>query len=63
MGACGTAVVLTPVNRIVFQDKVAVIGDPATPNATGPVMQKLYSRIRRIQNGEEPDKFNWMIEI
>eukprot|EP01038_Epipyxis_sp_PR26KG_P004535 gene4535-6405_t len=58
VAACGTAVVVTPVSKIVFGDKVVSI-----PNEIGPKIKGLYDRIRRIQNGEEPDKFNWMTEL
>ena len=52
--------VVTPVNKIVYMDKVAVISEGSD---VGPVTRKLYSRVRAIQNGESEDKFNWMIEI
>lgn len=58
-GACGTAVVVTPVNKVCYKDKVTTIGG----ESTGPVMQSLYDRIRGIQNGETEDKHGWMAEI
>ena len=60
IAACGTAVVVTPVSKIVFKDKVAIISEGSD---VGPVTRKLYSRVRAIQNGEAADKFNWMVEI
>ena len=38
----------------------ASVGEVA---GVGPVMRKLYERIRRIQVGEEADKFNWLVEV
>lgn len=57
-GACGTAVVVTPVDKIVYKDSVVSVG-----TGVGPVLRKLYGRIRRIQVGEEEDKFNWMFDV
>jgi branched-chain amino acid aminotransferase len=59
--ACGTAVVVTPVNKI-FQgeDCINIIDDPAL---VGTTTQKLYDRVRGIQNGELEDKFGWMEPI
>ena len=60
IAACGTAVVVTPVNKIVYMDKVATISEGSE---VGPVTRKLYSRVRSIQNGESEDKFGWMVEV
>ena len=60
IAACGTAVVVTPVNKIVFLDRVAQISEGST---VGPVTRQLYNRVRSIQNGESEDKFGWMIEV
>jgi hypothetical protein len=46
------------VSKIIYKDKVIPVGDGS--GAVGPVLKKLYDRIRRIQNGEEVDKFNWL---
>ena len=61
IAACGTAVVVTPVNKVVYKDRVASIGSPESP--VGPVMKKLYDRVRSIQKGEEKDKFGWMVDV
>jgi branched-chain amino acid aminotransferase len=58
VAACGTAVVVTPVSKIVYQDEVIKIG--SDEKAIGPVTSKLYARVRAIQQGEEPDKWGWM---
>ena len=56
IGACGTAVVITPINRVVRDDTVIEIGPE---NGCGPVLQRLYSRVRGIQVGENPDNYGW----
>jgi branched-chain amino acid aminotransferase len=61
VGACGTAVVLTPVNKVTYGDKVISIGN--YDDKPGPTLQKLYDRVRALQNGEEEDKFGWMVEV
>lgn len=61
VAACGTAVVVTPVNRIVVKDQILTVGDEATP--IGPTMQRLYKRVRAIQTGEAPDPFGWTVRV
>ena len=56
VGACGTAVVITPVNRIVYNGQVISTG-PET--GCGPVLQRLYTKVRGIQVGDIPDEYNW----
>lgn len=56
VGACGTAVVITPVNEIVRGDQTFRIGPR---EGCGPVLQKLYNRMTAIQNGDAPDTFGW----
>jgi branched-chain amino acid aminotransferase len=58
VGACGTAVVITPVGRIFYGDKVYEYGD-----CIGPVQKKLYDLMTGIQYGEKPDTHNWMVEV
>ncbi len=60
VAACGTAVVVTPVNKIVYQDEVIKVGDE---KVIGPVTSKLYERVRAIQQGREPDKFGWTVKV
>ena len=57
-GACGTAVVVTPVDKIMYRDQEVRIG-----NGVGSVLRSLYDRMRRIQNGEEEDKFDWLLDV
>ena len=68
VNACGTAVVITPIGSL--DDKPTLesteitrtyrFGDPAK---CGPVSEKLYRRIRGIQDGTEEDIHNWCVEL
>lgn len=60
VAACGTAVVITPVNEIVRGKEVIKVGPR---EGCGPVFQKLYERVRAIQQGEAADPHGWMTEI
>jgi len=57
VGACGTAVVITPVNAITRGDKTIEIG-PRT--GAGPYLQKLYDHYTAIQWGDAEDVFGWL---
>lgn len=56
VAACGTAVVITPVNRIVCGDTEIRVG-PA--EGAGPVFSALYRSVRGIQQGEIADEWGW----
>ncbi|MEG2332751.1 branched-chain amino acid aminotransferase [Bacteroides sp.] len=58
-GACGTAAVISPIERIddLEKDKSYVIAKDGKP---GPVCTKLYNKLRGIQYGEEPDMHGWI---
>ncbi|BEG99660.1 branched chain amino acid aminotransferase [Bacteroides sedimenti] len=58
-GACGTAAVISPIERIddVENDKSYVISKDGKP---GPVCTKLYNKLRAIQYGDEPDTYGWI---
>ena len=60
IGACGTAVVITPVNRIIRGDSVIEIG---VKNGFGPVLGELYRTVRGLQVGDIPDNHDWMQEV
>jgi len=60
IGACGTAVVVTPVSEIVRGNTVIKIGSGA---GCGPVLQKLYETVQGIQYGELPDTHGWCCEV
>ena len=56
--ACGTAVVITPVGKIVWGDQVIDYGW----KEIGPNLKKLYDELTGIQYGERPDKHGWLVE-
>jgi branched-chain amino acid aminotransferase len=60
IGACGTAVVITPVCEIVRGDEVIRIGPP---DGCGPVLERLYNAVTAIQYGEAPDPYDWCVEV
>jgi branched-chain amino acid aminotransferase len=60
IGACGTAVVITPVCEIRRNDTLIRVG---SQSSCGPVLQKLYEIVQGIQYGELPDTHRWCWEI
>jgi branched-chain amino acid aminotransferase len=58
VGACGTAVVITPIGKIFHGDKVYEYS-----SEIGPVSRKLYDTITGIQYGEVADMHNWTLEL
>lgn len=58
VGACGTAVVITPVRKIAYKEKVFYYGEEC-----GPVLQRLYNLVTGIQVGEIPDEFDWLVDV
>ena len=63
--ACGTAVVITPIRSVTYRNKIISLGNPEKDDSleVGPVLKKLYTTVRSIQNGESEDKFNWMLKV
>ena len=61
-GACGTAAVISPIQRIddLENNKSYVISKDGKP---GPVSTKLYNKLRAIQYGDEPDVHGWVTVI
>ena len=59
VGACGTAVVITPIGKIHHGDKIY---DFKT-KSMGPTLKKIYDRVTGIQYGELPDTHHWMMDI
>lgn len=60
-GACGTAAVISPIGSVF---------DPESNHTyvynngeTGPWCQKLYTKLRAIQYGEEPDTYGWNLML
>ncbi len=61
-GACGTAAVISPIERIDDYDlKISYIfsfdGKP------GPISEKLYKKLQAIQYGDEPDTHGWVTVV
>ena len=57
-GACGTAAVISPIERIddLENKKSYIISKNGEP---GPISTKLYNKLRNIQYGIEPDVHGW----
>lgn len=60
VGACGTAVIITPIHHIVHGDCTYTFGDGS---CCGPVLQKLYDALTSIHRGETEDVHGWMIDV
>ena len=58
-GACGTAAVISPIERIddLENKKSYVIAKDGKP---GPISTKLYQRLRAIQYGDVADPYDWV---
>ena len=58
-GACGTAAVISPIQRIDDYDNHIsyVFSKDGKP---GPISDKLYHKLRAIQYGDEPDNHGWI---
>ena len=58
-GACGTAAVISPIERIddLENHKSYVIAKDGKP---GPISEKLYHKLRAIQYGDEADPYGWV---
>jgi branched-chain amino acid aminotransferase len=59
--ACGTAVVITAVTRILNGGDLITIG--TDPDAVGPRLKELYNQVRGIQVGELPDAHGWCFAV
>ena len=61
-GACGTAAVISPIERIDDYDTKAsyVFSKDGQP---GPISEKLYKKLRAIQYGDEPDTHGWVTVV
>lgn len=59
VGACGTAVVITPIKKIVHGDKNYTFGN----GTCGPTLQKLYDALNAIHRGETEDVHGWMVDL
>ncbi|MCE5331675.1 MAG: branched-chain amino acid aminotransferase [Bacteroidales bacterium] len=58
-GACGTAAVISPIERIDdYDEKKSYIFSP--DGKPGAICDKLYHKLRGIQYGDEPDTYSWV---
>ena len=61
-GACGTAAVISPIERIDdYDEKISYVF--STDGKPGPISEKLYKKLRGIQYGDEPDTHGWVTVI
>lgn len=60
VAACGTAVVITPVNEIKRGNTVYRTGPE---EGCIPELQQLYDRMTGIQHGDLPDTYGWTVEL
>lgn len=60
VGACGTAVVITPLSSIQHGNRLYSFGKKDEAGAT---LTKLYNEIKAIQYGEVPDRHGWMCPV
>lgn len=58
-GACGTAAVISPIERIDDVEENKTYGFTKDGKA-GVVSTKLYNKLRAIQYGDEPDPYGWI---
>ncbi len=59
VGACGTAAVISPIERIDdYDEKISYIF--SKDGKPGPISEKLYKKLRAIQYGDEPDTHGWV---
>ncbi|MFH1159565.1 MAG: branched-chain amino acid aminotransferase [bacterium] len=58
-GACGTAAVISPICTIIERDNGKEY-HYCKEGKAGPISTKLYNKLRAIQEGDEPDKYEWV---
>lgn len=58
VGACGTAAVISPINKIV-DIHTGKIFEYCKDGKPGPISLKLYQKLQAIQHGDEPDIYGW----
>lgn len=56
---CGTAAVISPIGKILWDEKSAVVNN----NETGSLTQKLYDYLTGIQWGRIADPFDWIVRL
>jgi branched-chain amino acid aminotransferase len=58
-GACGTAAVISPIEKI-FDPEENKVYEYCKDGKPGPLTMKLYNRLMALQYGDEPDTFGWI---
>ncbi len=58
VGACGTAVVITPIRKLVRGDREWFYGDEC-----GETLKRLYDEMTGIQTGDIEDRHGWLLNI
>lgn len=56
---CGTAAVISPVNRLCFKEENYDVGS----KEAGPVAEALFDELTGIQYGVKPDPFSWVLKV
>ncbi len=62
-GLCGTAAVISPVNRIDYIAKDVTVEFPAAAEGSGPIMHKLRKTLTDIQTGAVEGPEGWVVQI
>lgn len=55
----GTAAVISPVGRLGWKDREAILNN----GETGEISKRLYDTLTGIQTGKVEDPFNWVVEV
>lgn len=55
----GTAAVISPIGELNYQERRVILNE----NKIGPLAQRLYNEITRIQYGEIPDTWDWTLPL
>jgi len=56
---CGTAAVVSPIGKLIYNGKEYTIGD----GSIGPLTQSLYDELTGIQWGKHPDTHGWIVPV
>lgn len=56
---CGTAAVVSPIGKLIYQGKEYVIGD----GGIGTLTQKLYNELTDLQWGRKKDPYGWIVPV
>ncbi len=62
VGQCGTAAVISPINKIIDEKQNRTI-EYCKDGNVGPISTKLYNELKAIQYGTKEDKYHWITII